>query len=283
MKQVVSAFARRALATGIAALGLGMSAQTWATPMLPSATQLTIKYTDYSSLFTPSGTVIPGTTPPSVGDVFTEIFAISSIAQAANPSNVYWASDVTDGTQLLGVATDLKVTSVGVGPTFPATYSGGTTTIFEVPKGSFSPGAPSTSLAALDAQVCPTTGCPAPFLTLNFVPGIIPGDATDSLSTTTTALTAPFTGSGAADLLVTGGSFASHLTTTGSLETDFASCAGATGAFANLCSAPGSTWPDVSNDPVTLTTRTVPEPGSAALLGLGLSVMACSRRRVKRR
>ncbi len=281
MKQAVSAFARRALAAGIAAFGLGMTAQAWATPVLPSATQLTIKYTDYSSLFTPSGTIIPGTTPPSVGDVFTEIFAISSIAQAANPSNVYWASDVTDGTQLLGVTTGLSVTSVGIGPTFPATYAGGATTIYEVPKGTFSPGAPSSALAALEAQVCPASGCPAPFLTLDFVPGILPGDTTDSLSTTTTSLTAPFTGSGAADLRVTGGRFAAHLTTSGSLETDFASCAGATGAFANLCSAPGSTWPDVSNDPVTLTTRTVPEPGSAALLGLGLSVMALTLRRVR--
>ncbi|HVO90544.1 MAG TPA: PEP-CTERM sorting domain-containing protein, partial [Casimicrobiaceae bacterium] len=251
---------------------------------VPGGSDILFKYNDFEIQIQAP----PGFTGSCVGFVACGSQTLSGIFDVITLSNalgttVYWTTGTTDGTQLNGTFQGLQVQEiVQTGSGFDIYFAGGTATIYNVPNGSYDPTAP----PAGDAQVCGGP-CPSPWLTLNFSPGIVAADNPATLgfdeSTTTlfsqvSALTSPFTGSGHGNLVATGGTAFDTFNLNFSLGSQLSSCSPppSNPQFAALCSAAGS-WPIASFDP--LIGRTVPEPATLALLGLGVLGMAVLRRR----
>ncbi len=94
-------------------------------------------------------------------------------------------------------------------------------------------------------------------------------ESTDTLRSTVDALTTPFTGKGFGNLEITGGAYA-----------DFFGGIGAIMTLNSDLASPdpqGSQWPVGSEDPLRGTA--VPEPGTVALVGLGLAGIALANRK----
>jgi hypothetical protein len=255
------------------AAGLFASGQARAdaiTAVLPSGEAVQFKYNNLETVV------------DSVGDVLTGIFAISSINDPSG-TPVYFASGLS-GSELNGFFTGLTVAEIT--PTasgFNIYFTGGTLNMYNVPVGSYSPTSP---LSPLDPQICktaPGSVCPTPWLTMDFVPGVV---ATDDLLTpfdetlttlfsTVTALSSPLTGTGDGNLLITGGTAASSFNPNMSLQSNLQSCPTADPNFAPNCAKAGA-WPLASFDPVV--GSTVPEPGTLLLMGAALAGLAASRR-----
>jgi len=230
----------------------------------PAGTPIQFKYNDVEAC---TGPGIPaGTFGPcvAVGDVLTGLFTVTTI-NGATGVPVFWASGISDGTQLNGIFTGLTVTSiVAAGGGFDIKFSGGTITMYDVAGTPYNPTSPANPLLP---QLC-GGACPAPWLTANFTPGIIPGDLTTTLFSHVSSLTSPVTGHGNGNLTTTGGTAFSAIANNLSLSSDLSTCPSSDPAFQPLCSGTG--WPIVSHDPVTGVTA-VPEPGTLVLLGVGMA------------
>ena len=260
---------RKSLLGGICFASLALSgyaqAAAWTDPasLLPADADIQFKYNDLEIVV------------DQVGQVLTGIFTISSIGDPAG-TPVYWASGLS-GSELNGVFTDLTVAQIT--PTvagFDIFFTGGTLEMYNVATGSYVPSGPAD---AIDAQIC-GGACPDPWLTFDFVSGIVdvddpttPGfdESTTTLFSGVTALVNPLTGTGDGNLLVTGGTAASKFNPNMSLQSNLQSCPTNDPNFAPNCNIAGL-WPLASFDPVV--GSTIPEPEllvlmSAGLLGIG--------------
>lgn len=219
---------------------------------LPAGTDIQFKYDNFENpIITDAGQTLSG------------IFLITSIINNTT-LHTYWADGISDGTSLVGVFDGLvseAPTAAGTGG-FDINFTGGTLTIYNVPEGTFNPTGPADSFAS---QIC-GGACPTPFLTMDFVGGVFPSDPNVTLRSHVDSLTEPLTGSGFGRLVTTGGTAFNAFGSEFSLNSNFQSCP-ASGPNAGLCNAAGD-WPIASFDPVT--GRTVPEPGTLALLAAGL-------------
>lgn len=290
MKHIPSMFPKRGVAIALAALGLGLAGQAMADIVLPGSTTVQFKYTNYDAFFDKTGALVNplSGTPIVVGDTLTEIFSVASIGNVSSTKTFFSANE---GVSLLtGIETGLTVTSLTASTSggFDLTLSGGAITMYLLgPTGTFTPTAATQSMPALQSQVC-GGACPTAWLTLDNVAGIVSGDTSTTIFSHISLATSPSTGHGSGLLKVTGGTDASvfGIGAIASLESDLQTCAGATGTFAAKCAilpnggTSGGDWTSVSNDPVLI--KTVPEPASLALLGLGLTALGLARRRTKK-
>lgn len=259
MKQFTKTILKAAAITAL------FAGQALADPLatVPPGTSIQFKYDNFENpIITAAGQTLSG------------ILTVTSIINNAN-NQTLWASDVSDGTELTGFFTGLvSQTPVASGTGgFDIGFTGGTLTMYNVATGSFNPTSPADPL---QSQICPGGVCPAPYLTFSFVPGIVPSNPTVTLQSHVSTLTAPLTGSGFGRLEVTGGTAASRfgIGSQFSLNSNFSSC-GTNAPNAALCANAGA-WPLASFDPVT--GRTIPEPGTLLLLGLGAVGAAAVRR-----
>jgi hypothetical protein len=219
--------------------------------------------------------ILPITPGAPVGPT---IFTITTI-NAPGGVPIFWAAGLSDGTQLNGVLSGEFIQTITPSSGgFDFTLTGGTIIVYDVPSGSYNPTAPGNPV---NPQICPGGVCPAPWLTLSLVPGIVPSIPGSTEFIHEDALTAPITGAGFANMIVTGGTASSAfpIGSIASLNFNFSTCPGV-GAFTNLCLGNIGTWPVVSFDPVTAKVGgSIPEPATLLLVGLGLLGGAMVRRR----
>lgn len=262
---------RAAIATAVAA-SLGFATVASADPVLPGGTDLRIKFVDYENEVTQFGQ---------------ELFGLINVTQILSSNGLisYWnGNGTTDGTQLVGYFENLIIgpdQTMGTG----ASFTGGNGALYVVPNGTFSP---STSPNTKDFvnQLC-GGACPAPYLTFDFVPGI--NDSINGNATLQGAFAATNVQAGFGYLSVTGGTAFSLFDTNGFAFNNFANADMSfrsnfsklppTGQSGTCDLATSQGWAVCSDDP--LNARTIPEPGSMALLGLSALLLGVARRKSK--
>jgi len=206
-----------------------------------------IKLTDYENIVTATGQTLAG------------IFNVSSIEEDNPSTTLLWYSGLNNE-QLTGTFNGYVVNTITpTGSNQVIDFKGGTIDVYF-----------NNSVTQPFNADPPTTGTNVTagslFLTMQGIPGIISGDTTDTLTSTLTSLTNPFTGNGAGYLELTGGAGAALFGGVGStllLQTNL------------QAPAINSTWPASGQDPITGQITGAPEPGtlfllSAGLLGLGV-------------
>lgn len=231
-------------------------------------------------------------------------FGTLQITSVENPSlgSQLWNTGVL-GAELTGVFRDITVKTVS--PVFAGVdilSTGGVLDIYINPLGSFAAeGGYTQGLGGYLSGGCAAVGGACYngisniaggglFLSLEWVPGVSLLDPTITVAGTFTGATLPATGTAQGFLQVTGGAYAGNFDTNGFLagtadmfaQNDFCT-PGQTGCV-SLAAGGGAPadggWQLRSNDPVRA--NFIPEPGSLALIGLGLSALgfASNRRRV---
>lgn len=219
------------------------------------------------------------------GDELRGIFRVTTISDGSGA--VKWvelpiATPFSDGTSLTGRFDGLIAARIDdpAGPGATIYFTGGTLTVYSVPFGSYSP---TDDALPAPPQICPGGVCPAPWLTADFVPGLVSDDPTTAFDESTTTLIATLVttltageGSGDGLLEITGGTAGPALKTGGfaggadaKLHSEITICT-------PTCVGSG-TWPVSSSDPIE--TARVPQPSVLLLLGAGFLAATLVRRR----
>lgn len=274
----VISYLKTAAAPAVVAASLAGTAHADPINYLPKNTDVHFEYSGLEVLVTASNQQLYG------------IVNVSEIVDAGN-GVPYWMGDgSSDGTQLVGFFYGLNSTVSGS----TVTYTGGHFVLYDVPNGSYNPGAAPnadpTALANREALLCGGAACPSAWATADFVPGILDstGDTTVSLEN---PLIPPFpndvAGSGYLNMSIADFGYgvgtnnakfdSNQYTFTYNSPADLFldSALAACPPSSTGCDAHG--WDVLSNDPIFA--RTVPEPGTLALLALGVLGLGYSRLR----
>jgi len=269
-------------AVAVGAIGLAGGARADPVTFLPGGTDFKLKFSNEEIQITQSGQQLFG------------IFNINLITNSSGSTTFWSGNGTSDGTQLVGFFTGL--TSVVPGPAGPSSvdFTGGFFVVYDVPNGDYNTlvdqNLDPAILANRIAQLCGGVACPTPWLTGSFAPGIL-----DALGNTTITLdaalapTSPITAKGTGYLSVGANPFGvglhnSLFDTNGFtflnnpaadllLESEFSLCPTPT---TPACTA--ADWQVRSDDPI-FARSAVPEPGTLALVGLGMLAAAGIRRR----
>lgn len=273
-----------------------------------------IKFTNYEAFLSTDATgATVASLGPSVGAENIGILRVTSIERQDGGGAVWQDGD--NGAEILGIFNGIDVASITpvTATDFKVASTGGILNMYINPYTSFGAagafgqgllgyGNASCTIGTLCYNGISNVAGGGLFLTADFVPGVLDaaGDTTTTVNGDFNALTTPASGGAQSYLSVTGGSHAATFDTNGFTFTnnapadlfsqnDFctpgdtgcvtlASGGGAPGSglISDITASTDHGWLLKSNDPVR---GTIPEPGTLALLGIGLLGMGFARRR----
>jgi hypothetical protein len=240
-----------------------------------------IKYSDYEQLNIPEGCLPAGCTIANPNTTNGgDNYGVIDITSILTPTNVPIWQKGDLGIELTAVFGGIGIAAITPnGSGFDVNSVGGTISVYENPLGTFDPTLGVSGFNATNTSYSTISGGTL-YLTMDFASGCDPANPLFTICGQTQTTTFPFTGHSSSFMNVTGGPAGPQYDTNGinspfgprdfSITNNFcpngeAGCQGQNGPENAI-----GDWQFLSEDPVVGNVRAVPEPGTLALLGLGL-------------